>query len=315
MDCAIRGTTTLISPEPGDAPIDPVEYPWVLTGPPAVGQEHALNIVIGAVVIAVTCGVAVTVMLLVRRGAPDGSYFSDGDRASGVFGVLATGFAVLLGFVVFLAFESYESARAGAETEALLVAQQVETAQFFPTDTATELTAGLVCYARSVAGVQWQKMEDGTIGDTLNPWGVQLFTEIRAIEPATASEQSAYDRWLDQTGQREQARSDRVHGAVGVIPSTLWLVLYFTAAIIFVYVLFFADSGERALVQAMLMGSVVAVITAMMLLLYALDHPFHGGFGGLHPVAMERTLRVIDEELRAADLQLTLPCDAAGNAI
>ena len=58
---------------------------------------------------------AVTLMLVVRRRAPDGSYFSDGDRAAGAFGVLATGFFLLLGFVVFLAFTSYDSARAGAE--------------------------------------------------------------------------------------------------------------------------------------------------------------------------------------------------------
>ena len=71
-------------------------------------------------------------MLLVRRQAPEGSFFADGDRAAGVFGVLATGFSVLLGFVVFLAFTSYDYARRGAETEALIVAQQVETAEFFP---------------------------------------------------------------------------------------------------------------------------------------------------------------------------------------
>ena len=50
-------------------------------------------------------------MLLVRRRAPDGSFFADGDRASGVFGVLATGFALLLGLIVFLAFTSYDSKR------------------------------------------------------------------------------------------------------------------------------------------------------------------------------------------------------------
>ena len=44
--------------------------------------------------------------------------------------MLATGFSVLLGFVVFLAFESYDQSRAGAEQEALVVSQQVETAQF-----------------------------------------------------------------------------------------------------------------------------------------------------------------------------------------
>jgi hypothetical protein len=40
----------------------------------------------------------------VAIATPEGSCFSDGDRASGVFGVLATGFAVFAGFVIFLAF-------------------------------------------------------------------------------------------------------------------------------------------------------------------------------------------------------------------
>ena len=66
------------------------------------------------------------------RRAPEGSYFADGDRAAGVFGVLATGFSVLLGFIVFLAFTSYDQSRSGAETEAQVVVQQIETAQFFP---------------------------------------------------------------------------------------------------------------------------------------------------------------------------------------
>ena len=272
-----------------------------------------MNIVVGVLVIIFVTSVAVAAMLLVRRGAPEGSYFADGDRASGIFGVLATGFAILIGFVVFLAFTSYDTARAGAETEALVVAQQVSTAQFFEPAVAAELTTGLVCYARSVAGVQWERMEDGTIGESLNPWAVELYRTVRAMEPVTAAEQSAYDRWLDQTSAREQARNDRIHGAVGVIPTPLWIVLFFTAGVIFAYVLFFADRGERAVVQGMLMGSVVAVIVAMLLLLYTLDHPFHDGVGGLQPVAMERTLRIIDEELAVVGVDDVTRCDAAGN--
>jgi hypothetical protein len=130
-----------------------------------------MSLVIAAVVVAATTAVAVTAMLLVRRRAPDGSYFHDGDRAAGVFGVLATGFAVLLGFVVFLSFTSYDEARRGAETEALIVAQQVETAQLLPSEAAGELTGELVCYARSVAGVQWERMESGTLGEPDQPLG------------------------------------------------------------------------------------------------------------------------------------------------
>ena len=136
-----------------------------------------MNVVLGFLIAAGVSAVTVTVMLLVRRRAPEGSYFSDGDRASGVFGVLATGFSVLLGFIVFLAFTSYDQSRAGAEEEALVLTQQVETAQFFAGAVGAELTGELICYGRSVVDEEWERMEDGTLGDAINPWGVQLFRD------------------------------------------------------------------------------------------------------------------------------------------
>jgi hypothetical protein len=272
-----------------------------------------MNVVIAILIVAAATTVAIAAMLLVRRTAPDGSYFHDGDRAAGVFGVLATGFAVLLGFVVFLAFASYDAARVGAEAEALTVAQQIETAQLLPPSVADELTVELVCYARSVAGVQWERMESGTLGEQVNPWGVELFRTLRTVDPQTATEQSAYAKWLDQTSAREEARNDRIHGAVGVIPTPLWVVLFFSAGLIFVFMLFFADSGERAIVQGLLIGVVVAVITAMLLLLNFLNHPVHENVGGLRPVAMERTLEIIDQELAIVGSDARLPCDARGN--
>src|SRR4029077_7739458 len=131
----------------------------------------------------------------------------------------------------------------------------------------------------------------------------------------TATEQAAYGKWLDERSAREEARSDRIHGAIGVIPVPLWLVLFFTSALIFVYTLFFADSGERAVVQGLMMGTIVAVIVSMLLLLQFLDNPFHDGIGSLRPVAMQRTLKIIDQELAPAQRRLRLPCDSAGNPL
>jgi hypothetical protein len=272
-----------------------------------------MNLGVAIVIVVVATAVAIGAMLLVRRRAPEGSYFNDGDRAAGVFGVLATGFSVLLGFVVFLAFTSYDGARSGSETEAHIVAQQVETAQLFAPAVAEDLTEELVCYARSVAGVQWERMESGTLGEELNPWGVELFQTLRGIDPQTPSEQAAYGKWLDETSDREDGRSDRTHGAAGVIPTPLWVVLFFTSGVIFVFMLFFADRGEGPVVQAMLMGSLVAVIVSMLLLLQFLDNPFSRGIGGLRPVAMEQTLQIVDEELLVTPLQVEPPCDAEGN--
>jgi hypothetical protein len=270
--------------------------------------------VLAILIVGITTSVAVAAMLLVRRRAPDGSVFVDGDRAAGVFGVLATGFSVLLGLIVFLAFSSYDQSRSGAETEALTVRQQLETAQFLPAAVRARLGGELVCYGRAVVEQEWPRLADGTEGEALNPWTVPLFRSVKAADLRTAAEQTAYDNWMDFTATREQARSDRVHGAVGVIPQALWAVLFFIAGTIFVFLLFLADSGERWYAQAMLMGSVVAVITATLLLIGVLDNPIRE-HGGLQPVAMRRALTVLDHERALVGDRSPLPCDAAGAAV
>src|SRR5204862_2879308 len=124
-----------------------------------------MNLVVAALVVAGVTVVAVTGMLLVRRRAPEGSYFEDGDRAAGVFGVLATGFAVLLGFVVFLAFESFDTSRSGAVTEAETIAGEFETAQLMPAAVRGRFSGELLCYGRSVIHQEWPRMQSGTLGN------------------------------------------------------------------------------------------------------------------------------------------------------
>ena len=273
-----------------------------------------MNVLLAGLLTLAITALTVTAMLVMRGRSPEGSWFSDGDRASGVFGVLATGFSVLLGFIVFLAFEAYDESRSGATAEAELVNQQLQTAQLMPAGVRADLTGQLVCYARSVAGPEWEAMVDGTIGDTVNPWAVAMFRTFQAADPQTGPEQSAYDRWADQTADREQARMARVHGAEGLIPFPLWLVLYVVAGLIFVFLLFFADPRERVVTQGLLMGSITVVITLLMLLLGFFDHPHGHGIGKLSPTAMERTIRITDEEAVAVGLRIDAPCDEDGRA-
>ena len=72
-------------------------------------------------------------------------------------------------------------------------------------------------------------MEAGKGGDGINPWSVALFRTLKLAEPKTASEQAAYGKWLDQTSDREEARRDRLHGAEGIVPASIWLVLFLIA--------------------------------------------------------------------------------------
>jgi hypothetical protein len=76
--------------------------------------------------------------------------------------------------------------------------------------------------------------------------------------------------------------------------------------------LFFADSGEGAVSQAMLMGSATTVIVATLLAINALDNPYRKGVGQIKPVAMERSLRILDRERAVVNDRAALPCDPGG---
>jgi hypothetical protein len=251
-------------------------------------------------------------MLVVRRRAPEGSYFKDGDRASGVFGVLAGGFAIFAGFIIFLAFTTYDQSRSGGEAEALTVIQQFETALLLPPAVRDRMTGEVVCYGRSVVHQEWPRMQDGKGGDTINPWSVALFQSLKLVNPKSATEQAAYSKWLDQTSDREEGRRDRLHGAEGIIPTSIWLVLFLIAGIVFAFMLFFADSGEGVGAQAMLMGSATTVIVLTLAAINALDNPYREGLGQIKPVAMERSLRILGSARTVLNVTGPVPCDARG---
>ena len=155
-------------------------------------------------------------------------------------------------------------------------------------------------------------MESGTLANSRNPWSVAMMRTLETTEPRSPSEQTAYSKWFDQRSDRENARGDRVHGAEGVIPIQVWIVLFLAAGAIFIYMLFFADSAERAIVQATMIGGVAVIITSTLLLLWFLDNPYHPGSGGLRPVAMVRTLQQLRQEQAQALDKIVIPCNEHG---
>ena len=98
-----------------------------------------------------------------------------------------------------------------------------------------------------------------------------------------------------------------------MIPTALWAVLFVSAAAVFVFLLMFADSGERAAVQGVMMGGAILVVTSLLLVLSFLDNPYRDSGSGLQPVAMEHTLGLLADEARIVG-GVDVPCDRRGFA-
>jgi len=264
-------------------------------------------------VIAGCVAAMVVAMLAVRRRAPSGGHFRDSDRASGVFGFVGAGFAILLGFVVLLTFEGYKDAKDRAEDEATAVFDQYEAAALFqPPARRIALRSTLVCYGRAVVEDEWPVMERGRVSPTVNEWLDRLEGLLPRAGLVTKAETIGYESWFAKAGERDQARRERLLESRGTMPTLLWVMLILGAVCVVSFVLLYADPAERAFGQAFFAGGVTAVVVTSLLAVALLASPFQGGNGSVQPNGMRFTLRLIDDEAARLHERLAPPCDVQG---
>jgi hypothetical protein len=264
-----------------------------------------VRIWVAALVIVLVVAVAVTIKLLIRRRAPDGGWFTDSSRSAGTLSLIGTMFAVMLAFVILFALQSYQRARSGSSVEAIAVAELDSIAQVFEPPSSDHLHGGLVCYARAVIHDEWPAMRDGRSSDLVQSWIDKVNHEFATTDPRGAREENAYAQWFDQQAQRREGRRERLSEATPLVPVPLWLVLGIAASVTLAYMCAQADRREGLLIQAIPIGFVSAIVTAGLLVVFFLDHPYTHESGGIAPTEMQRTLTLIDQGKPA-------PCDERG---
>ncbi len=265
-------------------------------------------------ILIVSVVVAVGAMLLVRSRAPVGGFFTDSDRAAGIFGVTGTGFAVFLAFVIFLSFESYDRARESASIEAVATTELFRIVQLYPDEPRVQLHGQLVCYARSVINHEWEAMREQRESPVVQSWIVGLERTIEGIEIRNQKQGIAYGQWFDRASERREGRRGRLAEAFPYVPSVVWAALILGGLLLLIYVCFFADRGERWFVQALMMATVTAMVVTGLLLVRFLDRPYQRS-GGIKPRAMRTTLAIMERESERLGPQGSIPCDESGTRV
>ena len=272
-----------------------------------------MNLFVAFAIIAVVVAAAVALMLLVRQfAAPAGGFFTDSDRAAGVFGVTGTGFAVLLAFVIFLSFSSFDRARDKASVEAVAVTELFRTAKLFPPRAQRQVHGELICYARGVIRDEWETMRHERASPRVEAWLLRIDRTVDGIQPRGNRQRVAYEHWFDQAAERREGRRGRLSEAEPLVPGLVWLALILGGALIVGYMCFYADPAEPILVQALMIGVVTTMVVAGILVVRFLDRPYEGESGSIKPTAMTTTLRQIEAENRASDTGAAPLCDERG---
>ncbi|HVQ53210.1 MAG TPA: hypothetical protein VMS92_24495 [Mycobacterium sp.] len=260
---------------------------------------------IAPLILVVVVTAAIAAKLLLRRRAPEGGWFTDSPRSAGTLSLIGTMFAVMLAFVILFALQSYQRAREGASVEAVAVTELHSVAAVFQSPFSDRLQSGLVCYARAVIDDEWPAMRAGHSSERVDSWIDKLHGDFANTEPQGARQEAAYAQWFDEEAQRREGRRERLAEATPSVPLPLWFVLVIGASLTITYMCAQADRREGVLIQSLPVGFVTALLTAGMLVVLFLDHPYAGGTGSIQPTEMRRTLTTIDHGSAA-------PCDEHG---
>jgi uncharacterized membrane protein len=252
---------------------------------------------------------SVLAMLGVRRLAPPGGYLSGMESADGIFSAAGAGLAVVLAFVIFTVFSSYENGRVASGQEAVAVQQMFQTAAFFP-DQEDRLRGEAVCYGRSVVADEWPAMQHGEESAVTQSWVDQLITTIQQADVKGNRGGAALEHWLQLSEDRQEARRTRIAESQPFVPEFVWLILVLMVIVVVIFQCLFADPSATAFGQSVAMASMGATLFAALTLIWVLDRPFNDRGAEVTPSRMQASLAVMSHQ---SYFPTTLPCDADGN--
>jgi hypothetical protein len=268
-----------------------------------------VNLLLLAALVAGAAAVGVAVMYAVRRTVRADVLLTNTGPATAIFGVVGTAFAVLLAFVMFVAFQSYADARRAAQQEAAAVEAIFHTSELVGAAQRDDLQGELVCYARAVVHQEWPALDDAEGSPVVDQWRLEMEDTVRGLDLRTEQERVGFGQLLRQRDVGAESRRLRLEEADPIVSLPVWFILGLGGFATAAFVLLFTDRREAFFVQGAMMGAAAAMVAASLLLVWFLDHPYEGQNGSLKPTEMERTILTIEEERPA----FTPPCTAGGN--
>jgi hypothetical protein len=272
-----------------------------------ISRRRTMDLWLAALIISGAVAVSATVMLLVRRRAPAGTYFRDVVPAGAVYTVVGTAYMVIVAFVFFVAFESYHAAKSDAQDEATATLGMFHLANLLSPKARDQLEGQLICYAREVVSNEWPAMRQGRMSPTVEARVTALEETAEKVPLTSDRDLAAYDHWVTLSEDRRKGRQGRISEASPLVPPVLWLILIIGGVVVIASVCLFADVQEAWFPQAAQIAAVAILVVSGLMLVRFLDKPYENKNGSIKPTAMTRTLALMETE-HAGGRQAVIPC-------
>ena len=235
-----------------------------------------LNPIISFVIIAaISIVVSYVGLKLVRRKFPH-EYLKEHHEVAGIiFNAIELIYAVLVAFVVFATWGSFDEAEKNIEMESNKLSDLFLDASAFPDSVRKEIRVGIADYTQAIIEDDWPAMQkqEKAPSEVINKLR-KVWTSYMKINGREINNPQMYSESIRQINNMSEFRRLRWLDSKKSTPEVIWLFLIVGAIASVVFTFFL---GTKHLKAQYMMTSVLAIINGMVLyLIYILDHPFIG---------------------------------------
>jgi hypothetical protein len=229
--------------------------------------------------------------LLVRRRIALERLRTNNEVAGFKFAAIGVLYAVLLAFVVIIAWERFANAERALVMEAGAAATAYRLAPGLGEAPAAAVRSRLAAYLQSVLDDDWPAMATGHSSPVTTRALNSVFDAVVQFRPADLHDADVQQDLLHELDQLTQARRDRLVMAAGTVPGAIWFVLFLGAVLTIAFTFFFGT--QNVITQSLMTGVLAALIFSAVLVIIAIDRPFTGAV-----VVPQEPIRSVLEDMR-----------------
>jgi hypothetical protein len=224
----------------------------------------------------------------IRRRWPALVKGEQNDVVGFIIAVVGVIYAVLLAFVVIVAWETFDKAEEVVGQEASALRTIYRDSVGLPTETQAPLQELVRRYAHEVINDSWPAMAEGRPGD---PEAGDILTEMAGelseAPITTPAQQEFVGAEAERLNELVSLRSQRLDFVQSGIPGVLWTALIVGAIVTIGFAMLFGV--KSAALQLLMVGSLAALVGVLLFVAVGFNYPFAGDVS-VQPESFERVL-------------------------
>ena len=235
------------------------------------------TIAFGAIFVAVAIAITICGLFVARRLGGNKNLEKRPETASTMFHTVGVIYAVVLAFMVIVAWENFERIDSDVSAEANCYADLSRDANALSESFSSEAKEVIGGYVKAVVEEEWSALALGGRSAQAHDAFTEIWDSYLSYEPETTREEVFFTSSVQKLNEAGELRTRRIADSRSHVHPILWSVLLVGGAITIIFSYFLVS--ERLRLQIVMTTLFSALIALILFTILVLDYPFAGDIG------------------------------------